>query len=777
MNNFSLGQSVPRVEDSRFIIGKGRYIADVDLPNQAYAAVLRSAHANAAIRSIDTGPARAAPGVLGVYCENDLGDDLGTTAITFKRKRPDGSPMFWRPHRGLAKDRVRYVGEPVALVVAESLAQARDAAELIEVDYDAAGEAVVDVLSALDPASPKVWDDCPDNISHVHELGERAPTDAAFARATHIVKRRYVVSRVHAHFMEPRAALAAHDPLDERYTLYSDVQAPHTVRDQLAHEVLRIPKNRIRVVSFDVGGAFGGKGPALEHRLILWAAKRLGRPVKWLTERSETVLANEHGRDNVHEAELALDAEGRFLALRSHWIANVGAYIGSDRNFQSSFTNTPGMVGIYGFPAAYVHSTCVMTHTGPMAPYRGAGRPEATFVIERLIDDAADELGMDRIELRRKNAIAPETLPLKTPLGFVYDCGEFRNCMDMALELADWTGFGARRDASKAKGLLRGIGLSNPIERAAPPRMEYAEIRIDAAGKATVLMGTKNQGQGHETTFRQVLYAKLGIAPEDVTYIDGDTDRIAHGTGTFGSRSAAIGGSALVVASNKVIDKGRRIAAHLMEAAPTDIVFEAGHFAIEGTDRKLSLEEIAKAAYEPRNLPAGMEPGLFESGTWAPGDFTFPYGTHVCEVDIDPETGVVRIDRYFVVDDVGTMINPAILKGQIHGGIAQGAGQTLMEQIAYDRESGQLLSGSFTDYAMPRADDFCNIEVKSISVPTERNLLGVKGAGEAGAVGAMAVVMNAIMHALAPLGVRELTMPATPHRVWRAIHAAQNAAR
>jgi len=771
MNSFTIGQSVQRVEDSRFITGRGRYIGDVNLPDQAHAVVLRSPHASAAIGSIDTGPARSAAGVLGVFTAKDLGGELGTTSISFKRTRPDGSPMFWRPHPGLATDRVRYVGDPVALVVAETLAQARDAAELIEVDYDA-GVAVSDILSALEPASPTVWEECPDNISNIHELGDRVATEAGFARARHVVKRRYVVSRVHSQYMEPRGALAIHDRRDDSYTLYCDVQAPHAVRNLLAREVLRIPKDRIRVVALDIGGAFGGKGPAIEHRLILWAAKRLDRPVKWQADRSEALLADEHGRDNAHEAELALDADGKFLALRSHWIANVGAYINGDRNFQSSFTNTPGIVGIYSFPTAYVRSTCVMTNTGPVAPYRGAGRPEAAFVIERLIDDAAAELGLDRVELRRKNAIAPGALPLKTPLGFVYDCGEFGKCMDMALELADWTGFSARREASKAMGLLRGIGVANPIERAGPPSMEYAEIRIDAAGKATVLMGTKNQGQGHETTFRQVLYAKLGIAPEEVTYIDGDTDRVAHGTGTFGSRSASIGGSALVVASNKVIDKGRKIAAHLMEAAPADIVFEAGNFSIEGTDRRLSLNEIAKAAYQPRNIPPGMEPGLFESGTWAPADCTFPYGTHVCEVEIDPETGVVRVVRYSVVDDVGTVINPAILKGQIHGGVAQGVGQVLMEQVAYDRESGQLLSGSFMDYAMPRADDFCSIEFDSLSVPTGRNLLGVKGAGEAGAVGALPVVMNAIMDALAPLGVKKLDMPATPDRVWRAIRDA-----
>lgn len=766
-----IGAAAPRVEDARFLSGRARYIADFDLPGQAHAVVLRSPHAAAEIRVIDTAAAAAAPGVLGVFVAADIGDDLGTLSISFKRLRPDGSPMFWRPQQALASGRVRYVGEPVALVVAETQAQARDAAELIGVDYDPA-DAVTDILGALDSSSPRVWAECADNVSNIHDTGDPAATDAQFARAAHVIRRRYVVTRVHCQYMEPRGATAAYDALQDRYTLYCDVQTPHLLRDLMADEVLRVPRSRMRVVAFDIGGGFGGKAPAVEHRLVLWAARRLGRPVKWLSDRSEGILADEHGRDNVHEAELALDGEGRFLALRSRWLANVGAYINGDRNFQTSFVNVPGIVGVYDFKAAHVRSVCVMTNTGLVAPYRGAGRPEASYVIERLIDDAARELGMDRIELRRRNAIAPERLPLRTPLGYHYDCGEFARSMEMALARADWSGFAARRDAARARGRLRGIGVSNPIERAGPVSMEHAELRIDDAGRATLLMGTKNHGQGHETTFAQMIASRLAIDPAGIDFVDGDTDRVAAGGGTFGSRSGTIGGSALLLAADKIIDKGRRIAAHVLEAAVEDVVFEAGRFSVAGTDRGLSLREVARLAHQPAKLPRGLEPGLHEIGRWAPEAVTFPYGTHVCEVEIDPETGVVRLERYCVVDDVGNIINPMIVKGQIHGGVVQGAGQILGERIAYDPDSGQVITGSFMDYHMPRADDFCDFEIDSLVTVTDRNPLGVKGVGEAGAVGAMPAVMNAIMDALAPLGVTHLDMPATAERVWRAIVAA-----
>ncbi len=773
MGEFAIGQAVTRVEDERFLTGRGRYLGDFNLPGQAYMAVLRSPHAHAAIRAIDVAAARAAPGVFGVFSAADLGDDLGTTVVTMKRKRPDGTPMFWRAHPGLARGRVRFVGEPVAIVVAESQALARDAAELVEADYEPL-DSVTDLGAALEGKGARVWDECPDNVSHVYEIGDRAATEAAFARAAQVVRRRYTVTRVHAQFIEPRGALGAWDPLTERYTLYCDTQTPHRAREVLAKQVLRIPESRLRVTGFDIGGSFGSKGPqAPEHRLVLWAARRLGRPVKWQADRSEALLGDEHGRDNVHEAELALDADGRFIALRSHWIANVGAYVSSDRNFQATFLNAPGLTGVYSFSCAYVRQSCVMTHSGPLAPYRGAGRPEASYVIERLIDDAARELGIDRIELRRKNLIPASALPLKTPLGFNYDCGDFAACMEKTLELGDWRGFTARREASRAKGLLRGLGIANPIERAGAPSFEFAEVRFDAAGDATLFLGTKNQGQGHETAFRQVLASKLGLAAQDITFVDGDTDRVVHGTGTYGSRSSALAGSAIVLAANKVIAKGRRIAAHLLEAAEQDIAFEAGRFAVAGTDRGVTIKEVAQAAWQIGKLPPGIEPGLFESATFESPDNTFPYGTHICEVEIDPDTGEVRLDRYTVVDDVGNMINPLLVKGQVHGGIGQGAGQALMERIVYDPDSGQMLTGSFMDYAMPRASDLCSFEVDDIVVPTPRNPLGVKGAGEAGCVGALPAVMNAVLDALALRGVKMLDMPATSERVWRAIQDAR----
>jgi carbon-monoxide dehydrogenase large subunit len=748
-------------------------VGDINLPRQTWAVVVRSPHAHAAILGMDTTEARAMPGVLGVYTAADLGDDLGTTTVAFKRQRPDGSPMFWRAYPGLARDEVHHVGDPVAFVVAETLDQARDAAEAVRVDYDARA-GVGDIEHALAPGAPAAWLECPDNISHVHAMGDQAATDAAFAGAAHVVRRRYRVSRVHAQYMEPRAAIGSYDPIDGRFTLHCDAQQPHRVRDILAREVFRIPSGRIRVVGNDIGGGFGGKGPQmLEFRLILWASRRLERPVKWQCERSESLLFDEHGRDNLHEAEIALDANGRFLALRSHWIANLGAYVSSDRNFQASFQNTPGIVGVYDFPTAHVRFTCVLTNTPSFAPYRGAGRPEASYVIERLIDDVASELGMDRIELRRRNVIAPQDMPRQTPLGYNYDCGEFERCMDMALERADWNGFAARRQASAARGRLRGIGLSNPIERAASPGMEYAEIRFDARGRATALMGSKNHGQGHETAFKQILGTHLGLAMSDIDYVDGDTDRVAFGVGTFGSRSAATAGTALVIAAGKIVEKGRRIAAHLLEAAGADVSFEAGVYRIAGTDRTVTLKEVAAVAFQPERLPPGTEPGLFENGMFAPDDNTYPYGTHVVEVEIDPDTGDLAIVRYVVADDVGTMINPLLVKGQIHGGIGQGGGQVLKERVVYDPATAQLLTASFMDYAMPRAEDFCEIEIEALSTPTGRNLLGVKGAGEAGAVGAVPALMNAIIDALSPLGVREFEMPATPERVWRAIEAAR----
>src|SRR5213594_676286 len=621
MGQFGIGQPIKRFEDVRLVRGGGRFHDDVNLPGQAHAVIVRSIHAHARIVTIDAAHARRAPGVLAVFTGADVAE-LGTMKMTLKRKRPDGSPMWAPPHHGLTRERARYVGDPVAMVVADTLAQAEDAAELLEIDYEPLS-AVTSTADAV--GGPAVWEECPDNVSNVHEFGDRAATEAAFGRATRVVRRRYVITRVHAQYMEARGALGAWDPGEQRYTLHADVQYPHRVRTALATNILRVPEHQIRVIAGDVGGGFGTKGWQYpEHRLVLWAARRLGRPVKWRCERREAIPADEHARDNVTDAELALDADGRFLALRVRTLANVG---------------------VYTFPTAHVQVTSVLTNTNSTAPYRGAGRPEATYVIERLIDDAARELGLDAVELRRRNLVPASAMPYKTATGVTYDCGDFPAQMEAALKLADVGGFPARREAARRRGRLRGLGVANAIERAAGPQPEFAEIRFSPGGTAMLFMGTKNQGQGHETTFKQILHERLGLDPGDVGYIDGDTDRVAFGMGSMGSRSTVIGGTAIWMAADKVIAKGRRIAAKMLEAAEADITFVNGAFAVVGTDRTLSLKDVARAAFQPAALPKGIEPGLYETATFSPPSDTWPNGCHVCEVEIDPETGAVSLDR------------------------------------------------------------------------------------------------------------------------------------
>jgi len=589
MGEFGIGQPVPRFEDPRLLRGQGRFVDDVNLPGQAYLVVVRSPHAAARIGAIDVGAAAALPGVIAVLTGEDLAaDGLGTTAVSFKRQRPDGAPMFARAHPGLARGRVRYVGDPVAIVVAGTPAQAKDAAEQVAIDYQPRA-AATSYADAGRPGAPAVWDECPDNVSHVFEMGDRAATDAAFARAARVVRGRYVITRVHGQYMEPRGLVGHYDEGEARFTLYAGAQYAHRTRGVLAAEVFRIPEPAIRVVVGDVGGSFGVKGPQyVEDRLVLWAARRLGRPVKWVCERSETILADEHARDRVSDAELALDGDGKFLALRVRTTANVGAYISSDRNLLGTFNHLGTMAGTYAIGAAYAHLTCVMTNQGPLGPYRGNGRPEATYVIERLIDDAARELRLDPIELRRRNLIPAAAMPYRNAFGWVYDSGDYARSMDLALAAADHAGFPARRDAARARGRLRGRGVVNAIERAAAPGLEYAEIRFDPSGTVTVLSGAMNQGQGHETIFKQILHDRLGLDPGAIRYLQGDTDKVAFSIGSFGSRSAAIAGSALVVAADKLIVKGRRIAAHLLEAAEADIEFAAGRFTVAGTDRARS---------------------------------------------------------------------------------------------------------------------------------------------------------------------------------------------
>ncbi|MFO1079196.1 MAG: xanthine dehydrogenase family protein molybdopterin-binding subunit [Reyranellaceae bacterium] len=771
---FGVGQPVRRWEDLRLLTGRGRYQDDIELPRQSHAVFVRSPHAHARIRSIDTAAAKAAPGVLAVYTGADyVADGLSMPKANMPRKKRDGSPMFAPQRPALPIDRARYVGDAVAMVIAETLDQAKDAAELVEVDWEPLPSAT-STIHAAQPDAPRLWDENPDNISHTMERGDKAATDAAFAAAAHVVRQRFVITRVHAQYMEPRGSTGVYDEYENRYTLHADVNYPHRVRNMLANSVFKVPESSVRVICNDVGGGFGAKGwQYVDHRLTLWAAKKLGRPVKWKCERSEVILADEHGRDNVGDIELALDKDGKFLGVRLHMLANIGAYVGSDRQLLTPFGQIHTLTSVYDIKAAHVTIDAVLSNTNPTAPYRGAGRPEASYLIENIIEVAARALGVEALELRRRNVIQPPSMPYRTPLGPVYDCGEFAKNMELALDSADVAGFAARQAASQARGRLRGLALVNAIEQAAGPVPEYAEIRFQPSGSAMLLLGTKTHGQGHETVFKQILHDKLAVPPTDVRFIDGDTDRVAFGMGSNGSRSMVAGGAALVLAADKVIEKGKKIAAHLLEASAADIAFVDGKFSVVGTDRSVPLKQVAIASFQPARMPKDVAPGLIEAATYAPEKATYPNGCHVCEVEVDPETGTVQLERYHVVDDVGTVINPLTLGGQIHGGVAQGVGQILMEQVAYDPESGQLLSASFMDYAMPRADTMCGISIRSNPVPTKTNPLGVKGAGEAGTVGAMPAVMIAILNALAPLGVTELEMPATPERVWQAIAVAR----
>jgi carbon-monoxide dehydrogenase large subunit len=777
VREFELGRAVPRTEDFQLLRGHGRYTDDITLPRQSYLYVLRSPHAAARIVSIETDAAAAAPGVLAVLTGEDAAaEGFGTFASRVQRKRPDGSPNFVPPYRLLARDRVHHVGEPVVAIVAETLAEARDAAELIEIDWDVL-PSVTDTAAAAMSGAPAVWDEVPDNVCFVHELGDKAAVDAAFARARHVVKERFLITRVAVNSMEGRTALGAYDPRDDRYTLYAGLQGPHIMRMELAGNIFKLPANQFRLISPDVGGAFGMKGSAYpELALVLWAAKRIGRPVKWISERSEAFTADHHARDNISTVELALDDSGKFLALRVDTIANLGAFLAS-MGVHVATNNLGGLAGTYTTPAIHVRVTGIFSNTNPTCPYRGAGRPEASYCMERIIDIAARQTGIDPVSLRRRNLIPPEAMPYKTGLVYTYDGGEFEKTMDMVLDLADWQGLAARREAAERRGKLYGAGIASVIEIAGgpadQPNEEAIEIRFDPSGNATVLAGTHSHGQGHETMYRQFAGTILGLAPERVRLICGDTDLVFHGKGTFGSRSASVGGAAFLGAAQKIIAKGKLIAGHLLEASPLDIEFADGSFTVAGTDRSIDLVAVAKASYIPQRMPPGLELGLDAQAVVTPPGATFPNGCHVCEVEIDPETGVVKIVRYAVVDDVGKVVNPLLLKGQIHGGIAQGAGQALCEQMIYDGESGQLLTGSFMDYGMPRADDVPFFAVASNEVPAKTNPLGIKGAGEAGTVGALPAVMNAVNDALSPLGIRHFDMPATPERVWRAISAAR----
>jgi carbon-monoxide dehydrogenase large subunit len=620
-----------------------------------------------------------------------------------------------------------------------------------------------------------VWDEAPDNIAFLAQAGQRETVDRAFAGAAHVAKLDFVITRVAAAPLEPRAAVGEYDRRSGRYTLHTGIQAPHGTRTLLA-DVLKVPQSQVRVVTGDVGGSFGMRsGLYPEMVLVLWAARRLGRPVKWTSDRREGFLTDEHGRDNLSTVELALSADGTFLALRVAINLNVGAYL-TQRSAGPGTNNIGGVAGVYTTPAIHHQTTGVFTNTTPTGPYRGAGRPEATYAIERVIDVAARELGLDPIALRRKNLIPSSAMPFKTGLVFTYDSGDFARGMDLALSLADQPGFEKRRAEARTRGKLRGLGLANAIEVAGGPytsvNPDTAEIRVNPDGSVIVFTGSTSMGQGNETAFAQIVSERLGVPPARIEVLWGDSDALGAGRGNGGSGAVTVGGSAVMRASEKIVDRGRRIAARMMEAAPEDVQFSDGRFTVAGTDRGVAFAEVARTAYVPRQLPQGLEPGFSETAAFTPPAVTFPNGCQVCEVEIDPETGVVRIVRHTVVDDVGRMVNPMLVKGQIHGGVVQGLGQALFENLVYDDE-GQVIAGSFMDYAMPRADDVPFFEVDSHEVPTQVNPLGAKGVGEAGTVGALPALVNAVNDALAPLGVRHLDMPTTPDRVWGAIQNAK----
>ena len=783
MAETGIGARVRRIEDNRLLTGLGRYTDDISRPGQVYAYFLRSPHAHARIGSVDKSAALASPGVIGVFTGDDLAaDGVGGIPCGFA---PDGGPMNEPPRPALAQGVVRFVGDLVAVVIAESLDEAKDGAENIGIEFEKL-PAVVSSLAALEPEAPRLHDDAPNNICFEWELGDKAATQEAFTKAHHVTELDLINNRKIPNAIEPRAAVAEYDPANDSATLYVTSQNPHLVR-LLMGGVLQIPEHKLRIVAPDIGGGFGSKIPHYpEEAVVTWAAKKVGRPVKWTAARTESFLADTHGRDHVTHAELAIDENGRFLALRVKTTANLGAYLSTFAPMVPTYLYAPLLAGQYTTAAIHCSVTGVFTNTAPLDAERGAGRPEATFVVERLVEKAARELAIDPAELRRRNFISADSFPYETPVVMTYDSGNYAPILDKALKMAAYDGFASRRKESEGRGKLRGNGFSNYIEACgiAPSNVagaigaraglyESAEVRFHPTGSVTVFTGSQAQGQGHETTFSQIVSDKLGIPIENVEIVHGDTDRVPFGMGTYGSRSVAVGGSAIVKAIDKVIAKGKKIAAHVLESSEADIEFEAGNFKVTGTDRSIGIGEVALAAYVPHNYPLDvLEPGLDEMAFYDPINFTFPAGCHISEVEVDPETGEVDIVDWVAVDDFGKVINPMIVEGQVHGGIAHGIGQALLEACIYDSDTGQLVSGSFMDYAIPRAGDLPSFKVGMTETPCPHNPLGVKGCGEAGAIAAPAALINAITDAI---GVDHLDMPATPEKVWRAIQQAGTA--
>jgi len=769
VNKFGIGQPVPRIEDPRFITGRGRYVDDFDLPQQCHGVAVMSPHAHARIKRIDTAKAQAAPGVLAVLTAADAAaDKLGGFAPPMPEDM--GGPKGFRTVRAILEgNKVRTVGDRVAFVVAETATQARDAGELIDVDYEPL-PAVVGVEDAIKPGAAAVWDEAPNNIAFTLMMGNKDATDAAFAKAAHVVSLKLQNTRITANSIEPRAAIGQYHPDSDSYTLYSSTQNPHGTRSAIAGQVLKIPETKLRVISPDVGGGFGMKhGGYPEDALVVWASRRVGgRPVKWVSTRSEGLLGDSQGRDQLVTGELALDERGRILGLRVSALHAMGSHVFGASMVVPLYAMRLAP-GVYQIPAVHVVGKAVLTNTVVLAPYRGAGRPEATFLIERLLDRAARVIGVDPVEIRRRNFIPASAMPHKLQTGITYDSGDFVHVMDECLKLADWEGFSKRATASKKNGKLRGRGIGYFLEEAAVFN-DRMVLRFDPSGMLTILAGTHSHGQGHQTVYAQMVSEWLGVPFENIRFVQGDTDAVPMGRGTYGSRSMHIGGNALKRAADNIIEKAKPMAASILEAAPGDLEFKDGSFRIVGTDRTLPLTDVAKAFYRPVMLPPQFDVGLEASGTFAAEPPNYPNGCHVCEVEIDPETGAVTLERYAAVDDVGRVMNHLLCEGQIHGGVAQGAGQALMEAIVFDA-SGQLITGSFQDYAMPRAADLPNFTSELTEVPATTNPLGVKGAGEAGATGAPPAIIGAVLDALKPLGIDHVEMPATPARVWAAINA------
>jgi len=769
-----IGKPIPREEDSRLLQGQGRYTEDINLLNQAYAFVLRSQLAHAEITSLKTSTAKNAPGVLAVLIGDDLKKrSLGRLKPLAPGKRSDGSPSFVSSQPLLAQGRVRYSGEAIGFIVAETPDQAKDAAELVEVEYKEL-PAITSIDEALSKEADKIWDNNPDNEAYHFEKGDAASTETVFSSAAHVIKHRVHVNRVTGNPMENRGCIAEYDQFEDRYTLRATVQSVHGIRQQIAEQILKIPQTKLRVICDNMGGGFGTRGGCHpEYSMALWASEVTGRPVKWIADRSEGIMTDEQARGGIVDCELALDSNHKFLALRTHTKVPIGAYYGNDRNLRTATGGLGGLAGVYGIPSIHAQVTGGFTNMIGNAQYRGGAKPEPVYVLEVMIDVAARELGVSPIELRRINTLQAQDMPYKTCFGDIYDCGDFIRNFDDCLEASDYSNFKNRFEESRTRSKIRGLGISNSITGVASTNFEHVEIRFDPSGNILLLSGAMDHGQGHATTFKQVLADTLQIDTDEIEYRYGDTDKIAHGVGTFNARCAVFVSGAVINAATKILEKGKLIAAHVLESAAADIEYGGGSFKVAGTDYEISLKEVAQIAFQKPKLPPDIEPGLYEHGEFGMGlgqAPTYPNGVHLAEVEIDPETGKVELVKYTAVDDAGTILNPILFDGQVHGGIVQGASQILMEDIHYDRKSGQLLSGSFMDYCMPRADDFCDFNIAANEIPTARNPLGVKGVGEAGTVGAMPAVMNAINDALARVGASSIEMPAKQEKIWRALN-------